>query len=317
MNRRRPPEASQSPVRETLRAFGLALLVHIGALALLWLGSLSWNARDPVRPTPAFTLVDAAPYIEQRERVQQQQVDEARAEAQAEQARRLLEQRQAEEARRQQELADQQQREQERRDAEAERQRQLEQQREAQLAREREADQERQRREAQEAMERQRREAEQERLRELEALRRQREEAQQRREAEERRLAELAERREAEEQQRQAEAEAERLRLAREQAQAAERRATLFDEYVITIQELITRNWRRPPITEQGLRCTVRVIQIPGGEIIDQSIVSPCNADELTRRSILSAVERTEQLPYRGYEEVFQREIEFVFRYDG
>jgi len=310
VNRRRAPEPPPSPAYESIRALGLAMLIHLLAVGLLWLGSLGWSAPEPVRPTPSFTLVDAAPIVRQRE-------DERRAEQQAEEARQLLEQRQAEEARRQRELEERQRRQDEREQAEAERQRLLEQQREAQLAREREAEEARRQREQQEALERQRREAEQERLRELEDLRRQREEAQQRREEEERRLAELAERRADDERQRAAEAEAERLRLAREQAQAAERRASLFEEYIATIQEQVTRNWRRPPTTEQGLRCAVRVIQIPGGEIIDQSIVSPCNADELTRRSILSAVERTENLAYRGYEEVFQREIEFVFRYDG
>lgn len=315
------PASAPSAARESLQALGLAVLVHVLAFALLLLGTIQWSARDPIRPTPSFTLVDTAPFVEraaeQREREQQQAADEARAEQQAEQARRLLEERQAEEARRQRELEQQQQRDDERRRAEDERARLLEQQREAQLAREQEAEAERQRRAAEEAQEQARREAEQERLRELEELRRQREEAQQRREAEERRLAELSERREQEARERAAAEEAERLRLARERAQAADRRATLFEEYVATIQEQVTRNWRRPPTTEPGLRCAVRVIQIPGGEIIDQAITSPCNADELTQRSILSAVERTENLAYRGYEEVFQREIEFVFRYDG
>ena len=114
-----------------------------------------------------------------------------------------------------------------------------------------------------------------------------------------------------------AEQEAERLRLARERAEANQRRATLREEYVATIQELVRRNWLRPPTADPGVRCAVRVVQIPGGVITDQAIASPCNADPLTRESILSAVQRTEQLPYEGYEEVFEREIVFIFRYDG
>ena len=133
----------------------------------------------------------------------------------------------------------------------------------------------------------------------------------------ERRLAELAEQREAERQRVAAEAEAERLRLAREQAEQAARRATLEEEYVATIAELVRRNWIRPATTNPGVQCAVQVVQIPGGDIIDQAIVSPCNADDITRRSIEDAVERTAVLPYRGYEDVFQREIRFVFRYDG
>ncbi|MDX1626944.1 MAG: TonB C-terminal domain-containing protein, partial [Wenzhouxiangellaceae bacterium] len=111
--------------------------------------------------------------------------------------------------------------------------------------------------------------------------------------------------------------EAERLRLAREQAAADQRRATIREEYVSTIAELVRRNWIRPPTTSPGVRCSVRVVQIPGGTIVDQAIASPCNADDATRRSIVAAVERTGEFPYRGYEDVFEREIEFVFRYDG
>jgi colicin import membrane protein len=61
----------------------------------------------------------------------------------------------------------------------------------------------------------------------------------------------------------------------------------------------------------------VRIVQIPGGEVISASIQGACNADEATRRSLVAAVERAGSLPYRGFEEVFEREITFEFRYDG
>ena len=47
------------------------------------------------------------------------------------------------------------------------------------------------------------------------------------------------------------------------------------------------------------------------------AIAGTCNGDEATRRSILAAVERGGALPYRGFEEVFEREIDFIFIYDG
>lgn len=285
-----------------LKAFGLALAVHAVGGALLWAGSMTWAPKRP-EIAPSFTLVDAAPFVETRR-------DEALAEQQAEAAERRLEQARAEEAERRRELEQQQQRERE----ESERQALLERQRQQQL--EREAEQARQE-EVQRELERQRREAEQARLDELRELRRQREEAQREREEQERRLAELAEQREREAEQRRAEQEAERLRLAREQAEAEQRRGTLSEEYQSTIAELVRRNWLRPPTTRPGVRCAVRVVQIPSGVIIDQAIASPCNADALTRESILSAVQRTEQLPYDGYQEVFEREIVFIFRYDG
>lgn len=291
----------RSERRDTVRALALAVAVHAGAALLLWLGSLTW---EPERPeiAPSFTLVDAAPFVERREREQV-------AEEQAQAAQERLQQAREEQAERERERA----REQEQQREEAARQALLERQRREQLEREAEREREAQR---QRELQRQR-EEEQRRLEELRELRRQREAAQAEREEQERRLAEIAERREREEAERRAQEEAERLRLAREQAAAEERRGTLREEYVATIQELVRRNWRRPPTTDPGVRCTVRVVQIPGGDIIDQAIASPCNADALTRESILGAVQRVEALPYRGYEEVFEREIVFNFTYDG
>ncbi|MCA1778364.1 MAG: TonB C-terminal domain-containing protein [Xanthomonadaceae bacterium] len=302
--------------RQTARdtAFGVsfALLVHALGVGLLWLGSLNWEPRREIAP-PAFTLVDAAPFIEARRREQLAVEQQREADQRLEQVRR-------EEARRQRELELQHQDEQQQQQAERERQNVLEQQRQQQLVREREQQQAleaQQQRQVQRELDQQRRTAEQQRLRELEQLRQQREQASREREEQERRLAELAEQRQRQQQQHQAEQQAERLRLAREQAEAEQREAGLRDEYVSTIAELVARNWIRPPTTHSGVRCAVRVVQIPGGEIIDQAIASPCNADEITKRSILSAVERAGVLPYRGYEDVFEREIVFNFRYDG
>ena len=297
------PARRESPARDTLRALALALGVHLAGFCLLWLGSLSWAPKKPPQIAPSFTLVDASPYLEAE---RQEQL----AQAQAEAAERRLEQARREEAERQQTLV----REREQEQAEEQRQAALEAQRQRQLARE--AEQARLA-EEQQQIERERREAEQARLRELEELRQRRDNAQREREEQERRLAEISERREQDEQRQRAEAEAERLRLARQQAQASQRRATLRDEYVATIAELVTRNWIRPPTTRPGVRCSVRVVQIPGGEIIDQAIASPCNADPATRRSIIDAVERAAVLPYRGYEDVFEREINFEFVYNG
>ena len=102
-----------------------------------------------------------------------------------------------------------------------------------------------------------------------------------------------------------------------ERAFRAGRQATLREQYVATIAAVVTDNWLRPPTAQAGLRCTVRVVQIPGGEVISSSLVGSCNGDEATRRSILAAVDRTGVLPYRGFEDVFSREIEFIFTYSG
>jgi colicin import membrane protein len=300
------PQRRQA-IKDGLTAFGLAIAVHLGFVLVLLFGTWDWQPFEH-RPVPVrVTLVDQGPTrVEQPEAVEEA-VDEAERQREEEVER----QRQAE-------------LEQQRREEEAERQRQaeLEQQRqeeaerrrleEAEAASRREAERERLR-----EVEQERRRAEEERQRELDELRRQREVAQRESEEQQRRLQELAERREREAEQEAAREEAERLRLADERAAEDARRATLGDEYVETIRQLVTRNWIRPPTAEPGLHCEIRVMQIPGGEIIDATVVSPCNADEATRRSITAAVLRVGELPYRGYEDVFAREIVFPFIYDG
>jgi colicin import membrane protein len=171
-------------------------------------------------------------------------------------------------------------------------------------------------------MERQRKQ-EDERLkqqRELEQVRAQREAAEKQRKLEQDRLKQIEANRERdlEEQQllqrealakRQADAEAREFRAGQLQSES--------DKYQAAIQSFVTLNWLRPPTAQPGLRCTLKIVQIPGGEVISAAISGKCNGDEATRRSILAAVERGGALPYRGFEEVFEREIDFNFIYDG
>ena len=315
-------------MKDLAQAVGLAVAVHLGFGLLLLIGAWEWPRFDQPDPPVRVTLVDMGPMIEQR---RAEEAERQAAERAAEDQRRQAEQRQQEQEAERQRQAEQQRREEEAaRQREAERQREVErrerelaerraeqQRQEAEAQRQRELEQQAQREAERQRAEEERRRAEEAQQRELEELRRQREEAQRRREEEERRLAEIADRRAAEDAERRAAEEAERLRLAAEQADADARRATLREEYVSTIRELVQRNWNRPPTTRPGVVCRVRVVQIPGGEIIAAEIVRPCNADEATRRSIVAAVMRVGELPYRGYESVFAREIDFDFRFDG
>lgn len=91
----------------------------------------------------------------------------------------------------------------------------------------------------------------------------------------------------------------------------------LLSQYAGMIQEVVTQNWRRPANTPMGIRCTLNVRQIPGGEVIGVSVGSPCNADPLIQQSIIEAVERASPLPYMGFESVFQSALRFNFQYDG
>ena len=92
---------------------------------------------------------------------------------------------------------------------------------------------------------------------------------------------------------------------------------SLTAEYFAAIQNAVTQNWLRPDNAQPGLRCMLRIVQIPGGDVIGVQIGSPCNADPQTRNSIEQAVKRATPLPYKGYEKVFERDINFNFSYDG
>lgn len=315
----------QKTSKTQYKDLGLALIqaigVHIGFLLLFLASSWNWQSFEPPVPPVRVSLVDMGPTVaeraaeQQRRELEDRRAEQAREEAQAlerareEAAARVARERQAEEQAQAQRVAEQAAREQAVRQQAAE-EAAREAAREAQLARER---REAARREA-EAQQKAEAEA---RERELAEIRAQREAAQRAREEQERQLAQLAEDRLTKEEDRREREAADRLRLANEQAQADARRATLREEYILTIQELIRRNWTRPPTTAVGMNCTVKVFQIPGGEIISSELVSPCNADQATRRSIETAINRVTALPYRGYESVFEREIEFGFRYDG
>ncbi|MFO1517994.1 MAG: cell envelope integrity protein TolA [Lysobacterales bacterium] len=92
---------------------------------------------------------------------------------------------------------------------------------------------------------------------------------------------------------------------------------SLLAQYIAAIQNAVTNNWLRPDSAPAGLRCTLHIIQIPGGEVISAKVSSPCNADAVTRDSIEQAVMRASPLPYQGFEQEFQRDITFNFRFDG
>ena len=94
-------------------------------------------------------------------------------------------------------------------------------------------------------------------------------------------------------------------------------RNDLLARYVQSIKARVASNWARPPTTPKGLKCRVRVKQIPGGGVIDASISTPCNADALVKKSIINAVKRSDPLPYTGFEDVFERTLSFTFTYDG
>jgi colicin import membrane protein len=160
---------------------------------------------------------------------------------------------------------------------------------------------------------------EEERKKQLADVRKEREAAEKALKLEQQKLAQLEDR------QRTDRAKAEKQRVQESVEHEAEQAQTgaggqdddLTARYVAAIQSAVTNNWNRPDSAQAGLRCTIIITQIPGGDLLNVTVSSPCNADQVTRNSIESAVRKAAPLPYQGYEKVFQRSIRFNFRYDG
>jgi colicin import membrane protein len=286
---------------ERFMVFGAAIGVHLIMAALIVVGTMNWQPfkkQQPVAISIEAVIVDTAEIKKQRDAARRAQEIEDRRRQRAQELERQR-QREIEQRRQQEEEAARRQREleaQKKREA-ADRLQQL------RLERERKLEEERLKQQ-----------------RELEQIRAQREAAERQRKLEEERLKQIEAQRQREQlEQQRLQQEAARQREADEQARAfrAGQMADLQTQYIATIAAVVTDNWLRPPTAQAGLQCRVKVVQIPGGEVISSSLVGRCNGDEATRRSILAAVDRTGVLPYRGFEDVFQREIEFIFTYSG
>jgi len=153
---------------------------------------------------------------------------------------------------------------------------------------------ERKRKEREEAERKKREEEETERKRK-EAERKRQEDIRRQREENER------QRRELEAADRQAEIDAESERLAA--VDSGE-----LAVYTALIRQKIERNWSAPASAGAELKCSVRVRQIPGGEVVGVTILS-CNGDDAVRRSVEAAIYRSSPLPEPSNPNLFDRNI--------
>ncbi len=87
----------------------------------------------------------------------------------------------------------------------------------------------------------------------------------------------------------------------------------LSAKYAAAIQQKVKGQWTRPDSVPLGQKCQVSITQIPGGQVIQAKVVGNCAFDEAGKRSIEAAVLNAQPLPYRGFETVFQRTINFNF----
>lgn len=83
-------------------------------------------------------------------------------------------------------------------------------------------------------------------------------------------------------------------------------------EYIAQIRDKIERNWIRPPGVAPGLEANVRVVQIPGGEVVQVEIATS-SGNVAFDRSIEEAVLRSSPLPLPKDPSLFERSIMIAF----
>ena len=268
----------------------MALLLHV-----VILGSMI-VAFDYARPTPftplavKATLVQAVPEASPQPVVAEPEpepvVEEPEPEPEPDNSEELR--RQAEEEKRRQDALIEQ-----KRLEELERQEREERERKEREEAERKKQEEEQRK--REEAERREREEEEKEKKRLEAERKRQEDIQRQREENERL------RRELEAEQRAAELEAEERRF-------AARSSAEMAAYQFAIAQKIRRSWAVPASAGPETRCSVRVTQLPGGEVVGVNIIS-CNGDAAVQRSVEAAIRRASPLPEPSNPELFDRNL--------
>ena len=83
-------------------------------------------------------------------------------------------------------------------------------------------------------------------------------------------------------------------------------------EYVGQIKATVERNWLRPKGLPKNLKCTVRVSQIPSGDVINVTIVKS-SGNVAFDNSVIAAVRKSSPLPLPKDPSLFARELIFVF----
>jgi len=287
------------------RALMLSVLLHVGLLVILFV-SLDFDDReilvkqgDRVRTVKA-EVVDR----QQLETAKRQKAEKL----EAEQRQREKARREAEEKRKK--IAEENRRKEEQKRLAAEKKRQ-----QAEALKEKQ-EQERQKKLAEEKrqQEEQKRIAEENKQREAEELRKKQEEekrlAEEKRLEEEKKQAEAEKRRLAEEEQKRKQQE---LKAQLEAEESQRRLDSLRDAYRLAIKQRIERYWLRPQESGKMPDCEVRVLQGPGGIILDVTFGDCPGGTNTYRASIENAVYKAEPLPKPGDPSLFERELIILF----
>lgn len=271
-------------MRDSIGAFGLALLVHAALIGVLML-NVDWTPKvQPVVPPVNIVQAKAIDVAKVEAELQRRRDVEREKRLQAERKRQ-----QAEQARqRKLELA-------QRKKLEAERKHQAELARKQRLAAERKQKQVEAARKQAEAARKKQAEAERQRQQEEERQRKA-EQERQRQEAERQRQADLQAALAEEEDVRRRAEEQRRQQALEQQRQAEEHRLQQeADKYTSLIQRQVTTSWLRPATVPAGLKCLVRVKMIPGGDVIDVQVIKG-SGNPVFDRSVVAAVRKAAPL---------------------
>jgi colicin import membrane protein len=106
-----------------------------------------------------------------------------------------------------------------------------------------------------------------------------------------------------------------REQLASEERLNAARASGEQDRYVALIKARIISHWKKPPSAHAGIKCLVRVTQVPGGTVTGVQI-GQCNGDASVRDSIEAAVYNSSPLPDPPSADLFERNLLFNFQPD-
>lgn len=87
----------------------------------------------------------------------------------------------------------------------------------------------------------------------------------------------------------------------------------LLAKYRAAIQTAVTNQWTRPDSVALGTRCKIVIKQLPDGEVMSAEVQPGCPMDQAGQDSIERAVLKAQPLPYRGFESVFSRQLNFTF----
>ncbi|MBN2865813.1 MAG: cell envelope integrity protein TolA [Thiotrichales bacterium] len=99
------------------------------------------------------------------------------------------------------------------------------------------------------------------------------------------------------------------------QAQQQKQLLSLRETYISSIAAKVKDNWRTPARISDQAQCELDITQSPGGNVTSVKVVN-CNqfANDQFKDAAEKAVYRSEPLPKPPVEELFERNIKFVFK---